>query len=104
MSLQAPHNGGQLARVFALLTAAFVAWSAYALATSPLPPLAADRGRIDSAITLNLIVSGIVFFGAHIGGKGAVPPDRLLAPLCAFVTGLFLLRTVAAKFYRKKFD
>ncbi len=66
MSLQAPHNGGQLARVFALLTAAFVAWSAYALATSPLPPLAADRGRIDSAITLNLVVSGIVFFGAHI--------------------------------------
>ena len=66
MSPDAPRNGGPLARVLALLTAVFVAWSAYALATSSLPPLAADRGRIDSAITLNLVISGIVFFGAHI--------------------------------------
>ncbi len=66
MSLDAPRNGGPLARVFALLTVVFVAWGAYALATSALPPLAADRGRIDSAIALNLIVSGVVFFGAHL--------------------------------------
>ena len=46
----------------------------------------------------------VIFFGAHIGEKGSVPPDRLLAPLCLFVTGIFLLRTVAAKFYRKKLD
>ena len=43
-----------------------------------------------------------IFFGAHIGAKGSVPPDRLLARLCVFITGLFLLRTVAVGFYRKK--
>lgn len=66
MSLESPRNGGRLALAFALLTAVFVVWSAYALATSALPPLAADRGRIDDAISLNLIISGVVFFGAHI--------------------------------------
>jgi len=66
MSLEVPKNGGALARVFALLTAVFVAWSAWALGTNSLPPLATDRGRIDSAISLNLVVSGIVFLGAHI--------------------------------------
>lgn len=66
MSFESPRSGGQLARVFALITVAFAAWSAYALATSSLPPLAADRGRIDSAIELNLIISGIVFLGAHL--------------------------------------
>jgi cytochrome c oxidase subunit 2 len=52
--------------VFALLTAAFVAWSAWALATNALPPLASDRGRIDRAISINLVVSGVVFLGAHL--------------------------------------
>ncbi|MBP6703366.1 MAG: hypothetical protein KA385_07655, partial [Vicinamibacteria bacterium] len=66
MSLESPKNGGRLALAFALLTVVFVAWSAYAIATAAMPPLAADRGRIDSAITLNLIISGVVFFGAHI--------------------------------------
>jgi cytochrome c oxidase subunit 2 len=66
MTLDAPLNGGPLARVFALLTIVFSCWSAYALATASLPPLAADRGRIDSAIALNLIVSGVVFLGAHL--------------------------------------
>lgn len=66
MSLEDQKNGGALARAFALLTIVFVAWSAYALATSALPPLAADRGRIDSAIFLNLIISGVVFLGAHV--------------------------------------
>ena len=66
MSFEAPKNGGALARLFAFLTAAFVAWSAYAIATSSLPPLAANRGRIDSAIALNLVISGIVFLGAHV--------------------------------------
>jgi cytochrome c oxidase subunit 2 len=66
MSLDVPRNGGALARVFAVLTAVFVAWSAYALATNALPPLAADRGRIDAAISLNLVVSGVVFLGAHL--------------------------------------
>lgn len=66
MSPDSPRNGGPLARVFALLTAGFVAWAAYALANSSLPPLAANRGRIDSAINLNLVISGIVFLGAHI--------------------------------------
>jgi cytochrome c oxidase subunit II len=66
MRVEAPRNGGQLARVFALLTVAFAAWSVYALSTSALPPLASDRGRIDSAISLNLVVSGIVFLAAHI--------------------------------------
>ena len=66
MSPEVPKNGGSLARLFALLTVGFVAWSAYALATNALPPLAADRGRIDAAISLNLVVSGIVFLGAHL--------------------------------------
>ena len=66
MSLEPSRNGGPLAWVFALLTAIFAAWSAYALATSSLPPLAADRGRVDAAIELNLVISGIVFLGAHL--------------------------------------
>jgi len=66
MASDPPGNGGPLARVFALLTLAFAAWSAYALATFPLPALAANRGRIDAAVDLNLIVSGIVFLGAHL--------------------------------------
>lgn len=66
MSLEAPRNGGPLARFFALLTVAFVTWSVYALATSSLPPLAANRGQIDSAISVNLVISGIVFLGAHL--------------------------------------
>lgn len=66
MSLEAPKNGGQLARVFALLTAAFVGWAVYGLATSSLPPLAADRGRIDSAIALNMVISGVVFLATHL--------------------------------------
>jgi cytochrome c oxidase subunit 2 len=66
MSMEVPKNGGALARVFALLTAAFVAWSAYALGTNSLPPLATDRGRIDAAIGLNVIISGVVFLGAHL--------------------------------------
>lgn len=66
MSAEAPRNGGRLARVFALLTAVFAAWSAFALASTSLPPLASDRGRIDSAIALNLAISGIVFLGAHL--------------------------------------
>jgi cytochrome c oxidase subunit 2 len=66
MSPEFPRNGGPVARAFALLTALFAAWSAYALATPWLPPLAADRGRIDAAITLNIVISGIVFLGAHI--------------------------------------
>jgi len=65
MGFEIPRSGGPLARVFALLTVLFAAWSAYALWTTSLPPLAADRGRIDSAITLNLVISGIVFLGAH---------------------------------------
>jgi len=66
MSSDVQKNGGALARVFALLTVVFVAWSAYAIATPGLPPLAADRGRIDTAISLNLIISGVVFLGAHL--------------------------------------
>lgn len=66
MSLEFPRNGGALARVFALLTVAFVGWSIYALGTSSLPPLATNRGRIDSAISVNLVISGIVFLGAHL--------------------------------------
>lgn len=66
MHLESPKNGGRLATVFALLTSIFVLWSAYAIATSGLPPLAANRGRIDAAITLNLVISGVVFFGTHI--------------------------------------
>lgn len=66
MTLDVPKNGGSLARIFALLTVVFVTWSAYALATNVLPPLAADRGRIDTAISINLVVTGIVFLGAHL--------------------------------------
>lgn len=66
MSPDAPRNGGRLARGFALLTTIFVVWGAYALATSALPPLATNRGRIDSAIGLNLMVSSVVFLGAHL--------------------------------------
>lgn len=43
-----------------------------------------------------------IFFGANIGAKGAVPPDRLLAPLCVFITLLFLLRTFVATLWRKR--
>ena len=66
MQVEFPRNAERLATAFALLTVAFVAWSAYAIATVALPPLAANRGRIDEAITLNLIVSGVVFLGAHL--------------------------------------
>ena len=66
MSSEVQRSGGSLARVFALLTSGFVAWSAWALAAPLLPPLAADRGRIDAAISLNLIISGVVFLGAHL--------------------------------------
>lgn len=59
-------NGDAVARLLALLTLVFVAWSSYAIATTSLPALAADRGRIDAAISLNLIVSGVVFLGAHL--------------------------------------
>jgi len=64
--LESPGNGGRLAAVFAFLTLVFVVWSGYAIATSVLPPLAANRGRIDAAISLNLIISGVVFLGAHL--------------------------------------
>jgi len=43
-----------------------------------------------------------IFFGARIGEKGSVPPDRLLARLCVFITGLFVLRPFAVTLYRKK--
>ncbi len=66
MQMEFPRNAGRLATAFALLTVAFVAWSAYAIATAALPPLAANRGRIDAAISLNLIISGVVFLGAHL--------------------------------------
>lgn len=63
---EAPRNGGALAQVLAVLTAVFVGLAIYTLATVALPPLSADRGRVDRAITLNLVLSGIVFLGAHI--------------------------------------
>lgn len=66
MSLDFPKSGGRLALLISVLTLVFVVWSAYALATATLPPLAADRGRIDSAITANLVISGVVFLGAHL--------------------------------------
>ena len=67
MSNDASRNAGPLARVFALLTAIFAGWATWEMATARLPPLAASgRGRIDDAITLNLIVSGVVFLGAHL--------------------------------------
>ncbi len=65
MDYESPRNGSELARVIALLTAVFVAVAGYAIATVALPPLAADRGRIDAAISLNLLISGVVFLGAH---------------------------------------
>lgn len=43
-----------------------------------------------------------IFFGAHIGGKGSVPPDRLLATLSVFVTVVFVFRTFAATLWRKR--
>ena len=66
MTPDPPRNGGALARMFALLTVGFASFAAYALAASSLPPLAADRGRIDAAVSLNLMVSGVVFLGAHL--------------------------------------
>ncbi len=66
MRFDSPKNGGRLATAFALLTAIFVAWSAYAIANASLPALAANRGRIDEAITLNLVISGVVFLGTHL--------------------------------------
>jgi apolipoprotein N-acyltransferase len=43
-----------------------------------------------------------IFFGANIGTKGSVPPDRLLAKLCVFVTVVFVFRTIAATLWRKR--
>lgn len=43
-----------------------------------------------------------IFFGAHIGTKGSVPPDRLLATLSVFVTVVFMFRTFAATLWRKR--
>ena len=43
-----------------------------------------------------------IFFGANIGPRGQVPADRLLAKLCVFVTGVFVLRTAAGTMRRKK--
>lgn len=43
-----------------------------------------------------------IFFGAHIGAKGSVPPDRLLATLSVFVTVVFVFRTFAATLWRKR--
>lgn len=66
MEYESPRNGSRVAHVFALLTAVFVTVAGYAIATVALPPLASDRGRIDAAISLNLVISGVVFLGAHI--------------------------------------
>lgn len=44
----------------------------------------------------------IIFFGAHMGAKGSVPPDRLLATLSVLVTVVFLFRTVAATLWRRR--
>jgi cytochrome c oxidase subunit II len=66
MSPDVQKNGGALARIFALLTVVFTVWSAVAIANPGLPSLAADRGRIDAAIFLNLAISGVVFLGAHL--------------------------------------
>ncbi len=43
-----------------------------------------------------------IFFGAHIRAKGSVPPDRLLANLCVFITIVFIFRTIAATLWRKR--
>ncbi len=43
-----------------------------------------------------------IFFGAHIGSKGSVPPDRLLATLSVFITIVFIFRTFAATLWRKR--
>ena len=43
-----------------------------------------------------------IFFGARIGGKGSVPPDRLLATLSVFITVVFVFRTFAATLWRKR--
>jgi apolipoprotein N-acyltransferase len=43
-----------------------------------------------------------IFFGAHIGAKGSVPPDRLLALWCVFVTVVFVFRTLAATLWLKR--
>ena len=43
-----------------------------------------------------------IFFGAHMGTKGSVPPDRLLATLSVFVTVVFVIRTFAATLWRKR--
>jgi len=43
-----------------------------------------------------------IFFGAHIGEKGSVPPDRLLATLSVFISVVFVFRTFAAMLWRKR--
>jgi len=43
-----------------------------------------------------------IFFGTHIGEKGSVPPDRLLATLSVFITVVFVFRTFAATLWRKR--
>jgi apolipoprotein N-acyltransferase len=43
----------------------------------------------------------VIFFGARIGEKGMVPPDRLLASVSVGITGLFLLRQIAVTIRNK---
>jgi apolipoprotein N-acyltransferase len=43
-----------------------------------------------------------IYFEARVGPTGSVPPDRLLAPLCVFVTVVFVLRTLVAPLWRKR--
>ncbi|MFO1512799.1 MAG: nitrilase-related carbon-nitrogen hydrolase [Verrucomicrobiota bacterium] len=43
----------------------------------------------------------MIFFGVHLGAKGSVPPDRLLAPLCVLITAVFVLRTLAVTWRRQ---
>lgn len=42
-----------------------------------------------------------IFFGAHLGKPGRVPPDRLLAQLSVLVTGVFVLWLAAGEVRRK---
>jgi apolipoprotein N-acyltransferase len=44
----------------------------------------------------------MIFFGANLGAKGSVPPDRLLAPLCVLITAVFVLRTLAVTWRRQR--
>ena len=59
-------SGGLQGLLFGLATVGLVAVSTYYFTKDWLPPLASDRGAIDSAIGITLLVTGVVFIATNL--------------------------------------